>query len=113
MEHFMKKKRIYMIALGYVILKGHASMGMLQNIMKISYNTAQGAADWMVKNGYIAPFDGKHAWEVIMTLDEYAKTFWRLLYAKGFGVKKYERELFFAIGNAMYKKQTGTDEKVF
>ena len=109
----MKKKRIYMIALGYVILKGHASMGMLQNIMKISYNTAQGAADWMVKNGYIAPFDGKHAWEAIMTLDEYAKTFWRLLYAKGFGVKKYERELFFAIGNAMYKKKTGLEDEVF
>ena len=93
----IKKKRIYMIALGYVILKGHASMGMLQNVMKISYKTAQEAADWMVKCGYIAPFNEKSAWEAIMTVEEYIKTFANLLETKGFGVRKYERELFFEI----------------
>lgn len=101
----MKKKRIYMIALGYVILKGHASMAMLQNIMKIRYKTACEAAEWMVKCGFIAPFNEKHAWETIMTLEEYSKTFWCLLCTKGRGVKKYERELFFLIGNAMYRKK--------
>ena len=109
----IKKKRIYMIALGYVILKEHASMAMLQNIMHIKYQTACDAADWMVKCGYITPFDGKHAWKSIMTLEEYSKTFWHILCTKGAGVKKYERELFFLIGNEMYKKKSGIDEKAY
>ncbi|MBQ7164112.1 MAG: hypothetical protein IJR61_02140 [Clostridia bacterium] len=58
-------------ALKVVIEKKQASISLLQRSLSIGYSTAGRIIDWMEKMGYISPFEGAKAREVLITMDEF------------------------------------------
>ena len=62
-------------ALRHVILRGSASISMIQRLCSVGYNRAGGIIEWMEDKQYISPFDGAKARKVLITKEEFEREF--------------------------------------
>ena len=58
-------------ALRHVILRGSASISMIQRKCSVGYNKAGKIVEWMEDMGYISAFDGAKARKVLITKEEF------------------------------------------
>ena len=69
---------LFINALKLIIQTGSASISMLQRRFSIGYNRAGGLIDKMDRLGYISPFDGSKARQVLITKEQFEKEYGEL-----------------------------------
>ncbi len=66
---------LFVNALRLIITTGSASISMLQRRFSIGYNKAGGLIDKMDRMGYVSPFDGSKARQVLITKEEFEEKY--------------------------------------
>ena len=62
---------VYIEALNYVVQAGQASISMIQRRCSVGYPKAGKIIEWMENMGYISPFNGSKAREVLLSREEF------------------------------------------
>ena len=77
-ERDLSEDKLFVDALRHVINSGSASISMLQRRFSVGYSKAGALVDKMDRLGYISPFDGSRARQVLITKDEFEEKYGQL-----------------------------------
>lgn len=74
-ERGISEDKLFIDALRYVITAGSASISMLQRRFSVGYSKAGSLVDQMDRMGYISPFDGARARQVLITKEQFEEKY--------------------------------------
>lgn len=77
-ERNVSDDKLFVEALRHVITTGSASISMLQRRFSVGYSKAGSLVDQMDRLGYISPFDGSRARQVLITKEEFEEKYGEL-----------------------------------
>lgn len=77
-ERSLSEDKLFVDALRHVINSGSASISMLQRRFSVGYSKAGALVDKMDRMGYISPFDGSRARQVLITKEEFEEKYGQL-----------------------------------
>ncbi len=77
-ERSLNEDKLFVDALRLVINSGSASISMLQRRFSVGYSKAGALVDKMDRMGYISPFDGSRARQVLITKEEFEEKYGQL-----------------------------------
>ena len=74
-ERSVSEDKLFVEALRHVITTGSASISMLQRRFSVGYSKAGSLVDQMDRMGYISPFDGSRARQVLITKEQFEEKY--------------------------------------
>lgn len=77
-ERNLGEDKLFIEALRHVINSGSASISMLQRRFSVGYSKAGALVDQMDRMGYVSPFDGSRARQVLITKEEFEQKYGEL-----------------------------------